>query len=254
MKRILTTVALVPIITWIILWGSSDLFTLTVAVVASLCWFEFSQIAAPRLPQFPRWAGYLPGWALLMTRDRVDVVVLTALAAMVIAMRGSKLESVLPSAGTFLLGLVYVFGAWKSALLLRGFSPGWLMFAIVVNWIGDSAAFYAGRAFGKHKLAPSISPAKTWEGSVASLIAGSVGAVGVLSLLVPNSNLPKALVLALIANAAGQVGDLAESAIKRGASVKDSGSMLPGHGGWLDRVDSSLFSMPVVYALHPWFS
>ena len=255
MKRVLTALILVPIVSWIILRGSPEIFLVTVALLASMCWFEFSQMIAPLCLQFPRWAGFIPGIALLYTRDRGELlIILTAIAALVVALRGSELAKVLPSAAIFLMGVLYIFGAWKTAILLRQYSVGWLMFSIIINWIGDSAALYAGKSFGKNKLAPGISPGKTWEGAIASLIFGSFGAVCVLHYLAPEANLFKASIAALLANSAGQIGDLVESAIKRGAGVKDSGTMLPGHGGWLDRVDSSLFSMPVVYALYPWLA
>lgn len=254
MKRVLTALILVPIVSWIILRGSPEIFLVTVAVLASLCWFEFSQLTAP-LCNIPSWTGFIAGLALLVTRERSELlIILTALAALVIALRGPELAKVLPSAAIFLIGVLYIFGAWKTAILLREYSVGWLMFSIIINWIGDSAALYTGKSFGKNKLAPSISPGKTWEGAIASLVFGSFGAVCVLHYLAPEANLFKASIAALLANSAGQTGDLAESAIKRGAGVKDSGTMLPGHGGWLDRVDSSLFSMPVVYALYPWLS
>lgn len=255
MKRILTALILGPFMTWVVFWSRYEIFAVTVAVLASLCWYEFSQIAKQTHPQIPGWAGYLPGIALLLVPQRAELlIILTALLALVLAMRGSDLSLALPSAGIFLLGIVYIFGAWRTAILLREISPAWLFFSIVMNWIGDSAAFYAGRAFGKHKLAPTISPGKTWEGAIASLLFGSIVAVAILYYFIPTLNLPKALLLAAIANAFGQTGDLAESAMKRGAGVKDSGTMLPGHGGWLDRVDSSLFTMPVVYILYPWLA
>ena len=253
MKRILTALILAPIVCSIALWGSAETFQVTVAIFASLCWFEYSQLVAPLCKQFPRWAGFVPGLALLVTGRGELLILLTALLAMLIAMRWADLATVLPSAGIFLLGLIYIFGGWKTAILLREYSVGWLMFSIVINWIGDSAAFYVGKAFGKNKLAPRISPGKTWEGAIASLLFGSAGALCVLHYLTPEADLYKASIVALLANSAGQVGDLAESAIKRGVGAKDSGTMLPGHGGFLDRVDSTLFSMPVVYALYPWF-
>ncbi len=118
--------------------------------------------------------------------------------------------------------------------------------------MGDTAALYAGRAFGHHKLAPRLSPAKTWEGAIASLVFGA--AAGTVYMLWRLPSLPWAMVLPIAAtgNVAGQIGDLCESAMKRGAGVKDSGASLPGHGGWLDRIDSTLFSVPVVYGLVTW--
>jgi len=118
-----------------------------------------------------------------------------------------------------------------------------------VSWIGDTGAYYVGRRYGRHKLAPQVSPKKTWEGAIASAaVSGLAGALA-LPRLIPGVSITEALLLALAANIAGQVGDLAESAIKRGAGVKDSGTLLPGHGGLLDRVDSSMFALPVLYAI-----
>jgi phosphatidate cytidylyltransferase len=105
-----------------------------------------------------------------------------------------------------------------------------------------------GKNFGRHKLAPSVSPGKSWEGAAASAVTGVAFGMIYLPLTI-HASLPLAGALALAANVAGQIGDLAESAIKRGAGVKDSGALLPGHGGFLDRVDSTMFALPVLYAL-----
>ena len=123
------------------------------------------------------------------------------------------------------------------------------MFGLMVNWVGDTGAFYVGRKFGRHKLAPSISPGKSWEGAAASVVTGVAFGMIYLPLTIRGTSLLAAGLLALAANAAGQVGDLAESALKRGAGVKDSGNLLPGHGGLLDRVDSTMFALPVLYSL-----
>ena len=128
------------------------------------------------------------------------------------------------------------------------------MIAVLVSWAGDTAAMYVGRAFGRHKLAPEVSPSKTWEGAVGSVAGGTLAAMVYAHYSIASA--PVGVVCARwprAANIAGQVGDLCESAFKRGAGVKDSGTTLPGHGGWLDRIDSSLFSVPVTYgALHIW--
>jgi phosphatidate cytidylyltransferase len=118
-----------------------------------------------------------------------------------------------------------------------------------VSWAGDTAAYYIGRAFGRHKLAPRVSPQKTWEGAIGSLIGGVLAAGVYAHYLIPAVPLQIVLAVATAGNLAGQMGDLCESAFKRGAGVKDSGTTLPGHGGWLDRIDATLFSVPVVYAL-----
>ena len=147
------------------------------------------------------------------------------------------------------LGVVYIFGAWRCGAELRAVDPHWLMIALLVSWAGDTAAMYVGKALGRNKLAPRISPGKTVEGAVASVVGGTVGAVVYAHYLLPAEPLVLVAAIGAVANIAGQLGDLAESTFKRGAGVKDSGTTLPGHGGWLDRIDSSLFSVPAVYAL-----
>jgi phosphatidate cytidylyltransferase len=122
------------------------------------------------------------------------------------------------------------------------------MFALLLNWAGDSGAYFVGRQFGRHKLASRVSPKKSWEGAVASVAMSVLIAGAYVVRAVPGVSIAAAIVLTSVANVAGQLGDLAESAIKRGAGVKDSGAILPGHGGFLDRVDSTLFAMPVIYA------
>src|SRR5262249_5916703 len=126
--------------------------------------------------------------------------------------------------------------------------PHWLMYALLLNWAGDAGAYYVGRRFGRHKMAPRVSPQKSWEGAAASLVTSMLLAGWYLQFFVPEVSVPAALGLTAAANAAGQAGDPAESAMKRGARVKDSGGILPGHGGFLDRVDSTLFALPVIYA------
>jgi phosphatidate cytidylyltransferase len=146
-------------------------------------------------------------------------------------------------------GAIYIGGAWLCAFNLRAVSPHWLLFAFLLCWAGDTAAFYIGKNFGRHKLAPVISPGKTWEGAVASAVGGVLVGALYAYYLIPSAPLAVVLTIGALGNIAGQFGDLVESAYKRWGGVKDSGSSLPGHGGWLDRIDSSLLSVPVVYAL-----
>jgi len=123
--------------------------------------------------------------------------------------------------------------------------PWLLLFALVITWVGDSVAYFAGRAMGKHPLAPHLSPKKTWEGSVAGFLGSLlIGATFGRWLTAP---LPHLLAMAAVGNVAGQAGDLLESAYKRSAGVKDSGGLLPGHGGLLDRIDALILAIPVVW-------
>ena len=248
MQRIVTALFLIPFIAYVVLWGPAWLFYIVLTAVALTCYYEFAGIVSgygfgPLGP-----VGYAAGlWLLLAGEEGTLVLTLCALAAMALAMRAPDLAQSLPRAAALLLGVVYVFGSWRLAVPLRHASPSWLMFALVLSWVGDTAAYYAGRSLGRHPLAPRVSPKKTWEGSAASIAASMVFGWLFLQRFVPQVPAWQAMALAAGANAVGQAGDLAESAIKRGAGMKDSGTLLPGHGGLLDRVDSTLFALPVVY-------
>jgi len=192
--------------------------------------------------------GYVAGLLILLLPGKdAAFFVLIAILGMALSLRSHELPEVLPSAAALLLGMAYVFGSLRCGIDLRAISPYWLFFGLSLNWVGDIAALYVGRLAGRHKLAPRISPAKSWEGAAGSLVASVVYGALYIPRLLPAVPLAEGLGLAAVANVAGQLGDLCESALKRGAGVKDSGKLLPGHGGWLDRVDSSLFALPVVY-------
>lgn len=255
MKRILTALALIPAVAATVFYAPGWLFLVVLAVVALVCFHEYNQIVPSYGIARAGPVAYAAGLVLLLT-PRADVVLLLALVLVVLTlnMRLKELGQGLPASATMLLGLVYIFGAWRCAWLLRSLSPHWLMFGLAVNWVGDMAAFYVGSAIGRHRLAPRVSPKKSWEGAIGSVIAGAAFGVAYLYWAMPAVPVWEAAALAAAVNVAGQVGDLAESAIKRGAGVKDSGNSLPGHGGWLDRVDSSLFGLPVLYFLlaRPW--
>lgn len=171
------------------------------------------------------------------------------LLMLAMAMRQGDLAVGFGRTAAMVLGVIYIFGAWRTAALLRAINPWWLVFGLVVSWIGDTGAYYVGRRYGRHKMAPRVSPGKSWEGALASAAVSGLAGVLALPSLIPTVGKGEALALAFAANVAGQVGDLAESAIKRQAGVKDSGTLLPGHGGLLDRVDSSMFALPVLYVI-----
>ena len=248
MKRIATALVLIPVAVWLALYAPYWAFAAVLAVVGVLAFHEFDHIAAAQGMVKAEWLGIASGLALLFAPDPFLVAVLVALAAMTFTLRVSDLSQALRSAAALVLGVIYIFGAWRCAIELREINRHWLMIALLVSWAGDTAALYAGRTFGRHKLAPQVSPAKTWEGSIGSVVGGVIAAGVYAHFLIPDESMAWVLALGAAANIAGQAGDLCESAFKRGAALKDSGSMLPGHGGWLDRLDSTLFSVPVVYA------
>jgi len=249
MKRVLTAVALVPFVVAVVFWGNFWVFVAVVWLVASLCYREYSAIAADYGFGAPGVIGYAAGGVLLLWEgDAWWLLVVVAIVGLTAGLRDAELGKALPRAALLVMGVVYIYGCWKCALPIRERSAHWLMYGLLVNWVGDIGAYYVGRNFGRHKMAPRVSPKKSWEGAAASVVTSIVVAGGYLVRTVPGVSIAVVVLLTMAANAAGQVGDLAESAIKRGAGVKDSGGILPGHGGFFDRVDSTLFSLPVIYA------
>lgn len=155
--------------------------------------------------------------------------------------------------GGYATGWILAVPTWAAMVALHSLSPWWLLAALAMIWLADIAAYFTGRAVGRHRLAPAISPGKTWEGVggavVAVLVYGTIVVVGVGPPLTSHWRwLP--LLIGLVAISV--VGDLFESLIKRQAGVKDSGTLLPGHGGILDRIDSQTSTLPVVALAAHW--
>ncbi|HEX3471169.1 MAG TPA: CDP-archaeol synthase [Silvibacterium sp.] len=269
MKRVATAVVLIPLVLLLIFKAPLWLITLVVALVAELALWEYLALADATGAKTPRIAAMIAVallFACVFRRPDFLGPLLGALALglFILCAFRSPLNRVLPDAAYSVFGMLYVGVPLTTLPLLseQENGPSLLLFLFFVVWAGDIAALYFGRAWGRRKLAPSISPGKTWEGSVASVI-GSVCIAFLLVLLAgalarrnlfPLLSFPEPtiywLVLAVVLNVAAQAGDLIESAIKRGAAVKDSGSLLPGHGGVLDRIDALLVAAPVLwYAL-----
>ena len=140
------------------------------------------------------------------------------------------------------------------AVLLRALSHGreWTLFLVLVTFATDTAAFLVGKGLGRTALAPTVSPGKTWEGAIGGLVAALGASVAATHLLPLTASVVEALVLGALLGVVGQLGDLAESRLKRAAGVKDSGWLIPGHGGLLDRLDSIVFNVPVLYYFVIW--
>ena len=265
MKRVLTAAVLIPLVLLLIFKGPFWLITLATAAVAALAGWEFMALADASGAKTPRIA-VLFGIAALFVfgfwRPAYLAPLLGCLtfALFIVCAFRSPLPRVLPDAAYSVFGLIYVGLSLTTIPLLSAEEngPSLLVFLFFVVWTGDVVALYVGRAFGRRKLAPSISPNKTWEGSAGS-VAGSLLITLLLIFLAnvlarhdfdwlsyPGSAF-RWLGLAFLLNVAAQVGDLIESAVKRGAGVKDSGKLLPGHGGILDRIDALLLAAPVLW-------
>ena len=268
MKRILTAIVLVPLVLLLVFKGQFWLITAVVGAVAELALWEYLSLADAAGAKTPRIASGIAVAALFVVTFFQALALAPLAGAIVLALLivsafRSPLRRVLPDAAYSVFGVLYTGFSLTTLPLLSQQENGasLLVFLLLVVWAGDIAALYVGRTWGRKKLAPAISPGKTWEGSIAS-IAGSIAVACLLfslaarlqardiALLSYPGVISRWLILAAILSVAAQVGDLVESALKRGAGVKDSGSLLPGHGGVLDRIDALLIAAPVLwYAL-----
>ncbi len=233
-------------------------------------WVPFAGIALPvtaLLVVFAGWFGAYPPWAGIA----LGLLLATTLASLIFAifLRGAQ-GGPMVAVGSTLLATAYVALPMAFMIFLRqhpaaSWSPmSWegtflLVFPLLVTWIGDSSAYFGGRRFGNRKLIPAVSPSKTVEGAVAGLLGAMAAAAAFTVLLLPTMggglqlSVLAAALLGLVVGVVAQLGDLAESLLKREAGVKDSGSLLPGHGGVMDRFDAVLFTVPTTYLLVPFF-
>jgi phosphatidate cytidylyltransferase len=269
MSRILTAVAVLPfLIASILISWLQPLFVALAAAALALSLYEFYLLARKRdlrpdvVAMFLGSAAFFtiflfdrpgPGRLMdLLLLSQLTLVALTIGALIAATLRGEPFESMLTSTGATLLGVMYIAFLGSHLVALRtGFdqslSADLLSFFFLVLMGSDAGAYYVGRAIGKRKLAPKISPGKTWEGVVAGVLTGLLMATLAHFWFFPELQLKVALPLGLVMVVLGIFGDLAESALKRGAGAKDAAKILPGHGGLLDRLDSLLFNAPLIY-------
>jgi phosphatidate cytidylyltransferase len=191
---------------------------------------------------------------LLVASPRLGVPVEPAIVVVVLALGflGRDLVTVPAGSAATVFGIFYIGLPLMVAAKLREEKHGHLLilYVLVMIWVSDTAAYYGGRFLGrggKHKLAPRVSPGKTWEGAVTSVVFAAIAGYFYMKYAFPAITTIESVFLAITVNIAGQLGDLAESALKRGAGVKDSGTILPGHGGLLDRIDALLFAFPALW-------
>jgi len=250
MKRVLTALLLIPLVLACIFHLPLLVTWAVLALVALLCLREYFRLAEKLSFRPFHVAGYGAGavWIFARGAPETALLVLVVVALLLLTLLRDDFSGALGDVASTLFGVVYIAGPFALGRELHIVDPHWLFFVLLLNWVGDSAAMYCGKAFGRRKMAPIISPNKTWAGAVASLALSAIVGTGYLYYFQPSGvALWLAVLLSVWVNVAAQLGDLAESALKRGAAVKDSGGMLPGHGGMLDRVDGLLFSLPACY-------
>jgi phosphatidate cytidylyltransferase len=278
LKRVATAAVLIPFAVGIVLWGTTALLAVAVALVTLLALFEYFALgdaighrayrfwtaSCALLLIYVQWfattwpSDYLNVWELRYRQafrlfggapaiPETFFLFVFGIAMLTLWTKRPLVEA-LSAAGISSSALLLVAFPLSYTVRLHaipGQGPALLLFAMVIIWVGDTAAYFIGRSFGKYKLAPHLSPNKTWEGTVASFLGSLIVAlVFVRFMTVPPLHL---LGMAAVGNVAGQVGDLLESAYKRSAGIKDSGSLLPGHGGVLDRIDALILAIPVVW-------
>jgi phosphatidate cytidylyltransferase len=265
MKRILTALVLIPLVLVLLFLGPLWLVALVSAAVAAAAGWEFLGMAQRAGAKPPRIAVLVAIFALFAGAyewpDQLTAALgILCLALLVYCTFSSPVERMMADASSSIFCLLYAGFTLTAVPALRAEpnGPSLVTFLMCVVWAGDIAALYIGGALGRHKMTPRLSPNKSWEGALGS-VAGSLLAAGALLALAAwleklgsvRLSYPEDvwfwLVLAVVVNAAAQVGDLAESALKRSAGVKDSGNLLPGHGGVLDRIDALLLAAPVLW-------
>ena len=264
LKRWLTGIIAIPALFFIIVTEPREIFYVFLYIISLIGLIEFYGMTTADLPRLVRWSIYLLSLFLFLVVYNGKalfvpfIIVLWAFIPLALFMltHPSPREKWTADISKALLGAVYVVIPFIMLVHIHRYYPEgnlWIIFLVTVIFSSDTGAFYLGKSFGKHKLYEAISPKKTWEGAFGGLLGSLAGVLLFLCVLdlffeVAFHALDFGiLILALSMSLTGQIGDLAESMLKRNHSVKDSGRIFPGHGGVLDRVDGLLFAIPILY-------
>ncbi len=262
-ERILSAVLILPFLVLFTLYAGASLFNGAICLLSALALREFYAMSLPAerrteaglsiavgvvlvaLIVFPGFSALRQGGAVFLL---IGLLILYLFRYLDIGRVGRDV-------GISVLGLLYIPVLFAHAGLLRSLPFGihWVFLVLFLVMASDSAAYFIGRSCGRHKLYEAISPKKTVEGAIGGLGGGVLGVVVFKVLFFPELRFPDVIILGLGIGACSQVGDLFESMLKRSFNVKDSGSLIPGHGGLLDRMDSLLFAFPVTYYYAVWF-
>jgi phosphatidate cytidylyltransferase len=257
LKRWLSGAIMAPGLILLILFGPTWLFLVFIFLLAAQGLREFYALVLPEISGGNRIVGILLGLlvplSLYPARPFLFVIAMIFIVILVfiLALRPSADFSFrVDRVSRYFLGLLYIPFLLAQFVLLRRMETGqlWVLFTLVSVYFGDTTAFYVGRAWGRRKLAPKISPGKTFEGGLGAVAGSLAGALLFKVFFFPQPAYIHAAVLGIGIGVLGQLGDLWESVLKRSVQAKDSGTLIPGHGGLLDRIDSVLFSGPFVYS------
>ena len=282
LARVLTAAILIPVVVTIVWWGPSAVVATLAGLVLLLALQEFFKLAERAgLRGYWRWTLFCAAGVIYsqwsagqigttrmaggveilsevgnyhLSLAMVYLIFLLGVAPIALLSRRPVTE-ILPAAAASAAAMVFI--ALPFSYLVRIDAAGrsgrqFVLFTLALIWAGDTGAYFTGRSIGRIPMAPALSPKKTWEGALGNVVASLI--VAVFFARWTEADLLPMLALAAAANIAGQAGDLFESAFKRAAGVKDSGALLPGHGGMLDRIDSLIFAAPVVWCYVGWWS
>jgi phosphatidate cytidylyltransferase len=261
MARILSALVLIPIALALVIYAPPAFFLLAIGILGTACLYEYFRIIrAMGLPP-QTWYGYAAFWILLISLRFSSIPESAVLSALILAgflvalwSKGSMREGMLGLMGT-LTGVCYLGFCLYPAIPIRfDFEAGlqWILILLAVIWAGDTGALAAGKTLGRTPFAPVISPKKTYEGAIGGLLSGVLAAAVLQHFLFKDLPFFHVILLSVVLGVFGQLGDLAESMLKRAAGTKDSSQLIPGHGGVLDRIDSLLFALPVLYLYLEW--
>ncbi|MFW6067788.1 MAG: phosphatidate cytidylyltransferase [Myxococcota bacterium] len=261
-QRLLTAAVLVPLILYLLYWEpTKNGFLVLVYLAVGVSAHELMGMAVPYSRPL-RLYGTAATLALLTTAvflPSADAV-LTAVIVLVVGgllsglLAPTPLERASSRMGWLIAGPLYVGGLLATVPMLHRMEHGgsWVVLTMTLAWLGDTGGYFAGRFLGKHKLYPAVSPKKTIEGSIGGLLGSMLGALAAHFWYLQELPLVDGILLALVAGGFGQMGDLCESLLKRSTGVKDSGTILPGHGGLLDRIDALVFTAPITWIYATW--
>jgi phosphatidate cytidylyltransferase len=247
---------IVPPVIFLIAIGPPGILFLMVIAATFFGLREFYNLALPHSKQIERIMGMGLGLILPLVLSFSDIkvvspIIVFLLLCLTLLFMGTSqnLSSAISNIGMTLFGILFVGFLLSHVSLIRKMGNGrhWVLFLIATVWAGDISAFLSGSLFGKHKLYPKISPKKTCEGLGGAIVGTIIVALIYAQLFIPHLKKVPCILLAIGIGIVGQLGDFAESMLKRSAQVKDSGSLIPGHGGMLDRLDSFLFSAPFLH-------
>jgi phosphatidate cytidylyltransferase len=280
--RIFTALVLIPIVVALVWWGPAWLLAAVAALIAIVALLEFFDLGERiAMRAFRKWAivcavglfyaqyslglvethSVAQGYSIVRSAAggvlSIEAVLLVFVFGVVVIGLATRwaLHEVLPAIAISSAGLLFVILPFSFLVRINEISlvgRKLVLFTLCLVWAGDILAYFVGKGLGRVPMAPALSPNKTWEGALGNLLASLL--VGVFFAKWLQMEAAQMLVIAGLANIAGQMGDLIESAWKRGAAVKDSSNLLPGHGGALDRIDSLILASPIVWAAYQWFA